>query len=60
MAVKGAAYREDYGLGFREETYSEVWQGKPRLVVASDQTKLSVSAIVNVSMSVEKWLLTDY
>ena len=30
------------------------WQRKPRLVVVLDQTKLSVPAILNVSMSVEK------
>ena len=33
-------------------------EGKSRLAVASDQTKLSFSTISNVSMSVEKWLLT--
>ena len=30
-------------------------QGKPRLAVASDQIKLSVSSMLNVQMSVEKW-----
>ena len=29
-------------------------------MVASNQTKLSVSAIFDVSMSVEKWLLTGH
>ena len=52
MIVEGVAYGEDCGLIFCGE--------KPRLAVASNQTKLSVSAIVNVSMSVEKWLLTGY
>ena len=28
--------------------------------MASDQTKLRVSAILNVSILVEKWLLTGY
>ena len=37
-----------------------MWQGKPRLAVASNQTKSSVVAIFNVSMSAEKWLLTGY
>ena len=36
----------------------EMWKGKARLAVASDQTKLSVSATVNASMAVEKGLLT--
>ena len=58
--VKGVALEEDYGLGFCGGTCLEVRQRKPRLVVASDQTKLSVSPIVNVSMSAERWLLTGY
>ena len=37
---------------------SEVWQEKLRLVVVSDQTKLSILAVLNVSISVKKWLLT--
>ena len=52
MIVEGVAYGEDCGLIFCGV--------KPRLAVASNQTKLSVSAIVNVSMSVEKWILTGY
>ena len=30
------------------------------MTVASNQTKLSVSTVLNVSMSVEKWLLPGY
>ena len=56
--VKGVAYGEDYGLDFCGVTCSEIWQGKPRLAVASDQTKLSILAILNASMSIEKGLLT--
>ena len=48
------------GLDSAGVTCSEFCGVKPRLAVASNQTKLSVSAIVNVSMSVEKWLLTGY
>ena len=54
-------YGEDCGLRFCRGTCSEMWQGKPRLLIASDQTKLSVSTILNASMSVqlvENWLLT--
>ena len=60
MTVKGVTYGEDYALRFCGRTFLEVRQGKLRLAVASDKTKLSVSAILNVSMSVEKWLLTGY
>ena len=35
---RGYLYREDYGLKFCEGTYSEVWQRKPRLELASGQT----------------------
>ena len=48
------------GLDSVGETCSEMWQGKPRLTVASNQTKLAISTIFNVAMSVEKWLLTCY
>ena len=34
------AFGEYYVLKFCEGTYSEVWQGKPRVVVASDQVNL--------------------
>ena len=60
VIVEGVSYREDYGLGFCWGTCSEVWKGKPRLAVASNQTKLIVSAIFSVSMSVGKWLLPGY
>ena len=33
---------------------------KPRLAVASDQTKLSGPTILNVSISIEKYSLTRY
>ena len=48
------------GLDSVGETCSKMWQGKPRLTVASNQTKLAISTIFNVAMSVEKWLLTCY
>ena len=48
------------GLDSVGETCSGMWQGKPRLTVASNQTKLAISTIFNVAMSVEKWLLTCY
>ena len=60
MVVERVAYGEDCGLGFCGGNVLEKLQGKPRLTVASNQTKLSVSTIFNVSMSVEKWLLTGY
>ena len=47
ITVKGAAYVEDYGIRLCGGMCSKVWQGKPRLMVASDQSKLSVSAILN-------------
>ena len=53
-------YGRGYGLGFWGWACWEVWQGKLRLAVTSNQTKLRVSAIFNVSMSVEKWLLNGY
>ena len=58
MIVEGVAYGKDYGVAFCGGTCSEVSQGKPRLTVASNQMQLSVSATINVSKSVEKWLLT--
>ena len=60
VTVKKVSYGENYGLGFCGETRSEVWQGKSRLTKASDQTKLSASALSNVSMSVEKWIRNGY
>ena len=38
MAVTNVEFGEDYGLEFSGKIYSEVWQGKPRGAVASDQT----------------------
>ena len=58
MIVERVAYGKDYEIEFCGGTCSEVPQGKRKLAVASNQTKLSVSAIFNVSRSVEKWLLT--
>ena len=60
MTVKVVAHGEDYGLGFYEGKCSDVLQGKRIQAVEADQTKLSVSGILNVPMSVEKWLLTGY
>ena len=34
------AFEEDYGLVFCKLTCSEVWEGKARIAVASDQTNL--------------------
>ena len=48
VTVNGIAYGEVYGLGFCEETFLEVWQGKMRMAGASDQTKFSALAILNV------------
>ena len=42
VTVREDAFGEDYVLKFCGGTYSEVWQGKPRVVVASDQTILYV------------------
>ena len=55
-----ASFGKYYGLGFCWGDRSEVRQGKSRLMKASDQTKLSVSVLSNVSMSVEKWLRNGY
>ena len=41
MNVNGVAYEEEYGLEFCERMCSEVWLGKPRMVVASDLTNWS-------------------
>ena len=57
---EGVAFGENYGFGFSGEKYSEVWQRKLRLALASNQTKLSVSVILNGSVSVENWLLSGY
>ena len=38
MTVKAVAYGEDYGLEFYGGMCSDVWQGKPRLALASGQT----------------------
>ena len=35
-------FGEDYILEFCGGTYSEIWRGKPRVVVVSDQTNLYV------------------
>ena len=40
VAVREAAFGEDYVLEFCGETYSEVWQGQPRVMAASGQTNL--------------------
>ena len=40
VTVGEDAFGEDYVLKFCGETYSGVWQGKPRVVVASDQVNL--------------------
>ena len=58
MTVEGMAHGEDYRFGFCRGTCPEVSQRKLKVVVVSDQTKSSVSATLNVSMSVEKWLVT--
>ena len=47
MAAKIIAYGKDYGSGFCRWQCLEVWQGKPRLAVVSDQTKLRLLAILN-------------
>ena len=60
MIVKGNDYGEYYELGFCVETCSEVWQGKPKLVLAPDQAKLSGPTILNASMSIEKSSLSSY
>ena len=48
------------GLGSVGEPVRKCNFGKSRLTKASDQTKLSVSALSIVSMSVEKWLRNSY
>ena len=60
FVAHGFAYGQDFKIGFCGGRCSEVWQRKSRMTVASNQTKLSVSTVLNVSMSVEKWLLTGY
>ena len=40
--MQEAAFGEDYVLQFCGGKYSEVWQGKPRVAVASDQINLQV------------------
>ena len=47
-------------VAYGEDCIFKMWRGKPRLAVALDQIKLNVSAVSNVSVSVEKWLLTGY
>ena len=39
-SVQEAAFGEGYVSEFCGETYSEVWQGKPRVAVVSDQINL--------------------
>ena len=60
VTVKKVSYGENYGLGCCGGTRSEVWQGKSRLTKASDPTKLSASALSNVSISVEKCIRNGY
>ena len=40
VTVGEDAFEEDYVLKFCGGTYSGVWQGKPRVAVASDQVNL--------------------
>ena len=40
VTVGEDAFGEEYVLKFCERTYSEVWQGKPRVVAKSDQVSL--------------------
>ena len=42
VIVREDAFEEDCVIKFCRGTYSEVWQGKPRVEVASDQTSLYV------------------
>ena len=63
MTVKWTAYGEDYVGGFFSGTCSDLLQGKPRRVLASDQTKLSISTTINASNVLLKvatnWLPTE-
>ena len=40
LSVRQAAFWENYALAFCWETYSEVWQGKPRGAMVSDKINL--------------------
>ena len=40
VTVAEDAFGEDYVLRFSRGTYSGMWQGKPRVTVASDQFNL--------------------
>ena len=53
VTVKRAVYGEDHRFKFCGRTPPEVLHEKTTPVMASDQTKLSVSRILNVSMSIE-------